>query len=239
LNKILSSTKQKLEILKLSGVDEIFINSPREIKSEILKQSIISPSKPSRVKKEELISAFRENIKNCQNCLLSETRKNLVFGEGNSNAKVIFIGEAPGEQEDNIGKPFVGPAGQLFDKMLKAISFDRNEVYITNIVKCRPPNNRDPKPDEINACLAYLFKQISIIQPAIICALGKVAGNTLLQRNNLLGEMRGKFYSFRNSLLMVTYHPSAMLYHTKWKRPTWEDLKMLRNKYQEIKHYAR
>ncbi|MEA2103106.1 MAG: uracil-DNA glycosylase, partial [Candidatus Cloacimonadota bacterium] len=180
------------------------------------------------------LSELNKKYEHCTSCVLSETRHKFVFGEGNSQADIMFIAEAPGADEDKIGKPFVGKAGKLFDKMLLAVNLDRKKVYITNVVKCRPPKNRNPKIEEIEKCLPCLLQQISIIKPKIICALGKVAGNTLLQGDNTLGEMRAKFYPFNDSLVMVTYHPSALLYQNKWKRPTWEDLKMLRKKYQEL-----
>jgi DNA polymerase len=174
--------------------------------------------------------------KNCQKCHLAKTRHNFVYGEGKPDADIMLIGEGPGEQEDLKGRPFVGAAGQLLDKMLKAISLRREEIYITNVVKCRPPKNRNPLADEIASCMPYLYEQISIVKPKIICALGKVAGNCLLDNTESLGNMRGKFYRFQDALLMVTYHPSALLYHAEWKRPAWEDLKMLMREYKKIKH---
>lgn len=216
MEKDLVSSQEKLELLKLSGIDEL----------------IMHPFTPDE--KDKQLSDLNALFQNCTKCNLSKTRNKLVFSSGNSKAEIMFIGEAPGAQEDKTGEPFVGRAGKLFDKMLAAIDLDRNKVYITNVVKCRPPKNRNPKPDEIKKCLPCLLKQIAIVQPKIICALGKVAGNTLLQENNTLGSMRAKFYPFKNTLLMITYHPSALLHQEKWKRPTWEDLKMLRKKYLEL-----
>ena len=209
------SIEKRLELLKLSGIEDFFVNRTSvPDKGEVLKKLAIK-------------------YKDCKRCRLYETRNHFVYGEGNPDAVIMFIGEAPGEQEDKQGHPFVGAAGQLFNKMLKAISLRRDEVYITNIVKCRPPKNRNPLSDEIVSCIPYLYEQISIINPGIICALGKVAGNNLLENDNTLGSMRGRFYHFHNAKLMVTYHPSALLYHMEWKRPTWEDLKMLINEYRK------
>ncbi|MBC8527004.1 MAG: uracil-DNA glycosylase, partial [Candidatus Cloacimonetes bacterium] len=201
---------------KLSGINDIFI------------ERVETPNK------ENLLTKLALSYKNCKKCQLSSTRYNFVYGEGNPDADIMFIGEAPGEQEDLQSRPFVGPAGQLFNKMLAAMSLKREEIYITNIVKCRPPGNRNPLQDEISACIPYLYEQISIIKPKIICALGKVAGNALLKKDISLGSMRGIFYHFQDSSLMVTYHPSALLYHQEWKRPAWEDLKMLMREFNNI-----
>ena len=208
--------EQRLELLKLSGIKDFFVDrTETPDKGEILKKLALE-------------------YKDCKRCGLCETRNHFVYGEGNPDAVIMFIGEGPGEQEDMQGHPFVGAAGKLFNKMLKAISLQREEVYITNIVKCRPPKNRNPLSDEIESCIPYLYEQISIIKPGIICALGKVAGNNLLNNENTLGSMRGRFYHFQDARLMVTYHPSALLYHLEWKRPAWEDLKMLMSEYRKF-----
>ncbi|MBC8312940.1 MAG: uracil-DNA glycosylase [Candidatus Cloacimonetes bacterium] len=208
--------EQKLELLKLSGIDEVFG-----------KNFIPENSK-------NLLKKLFEEFQNCQKCKLSKTRNNFVIGEGNSDAEIMFVGEGPGMQEDIQGKPFVGSAGKLLTKMLKAINLERESVYITNVVKCRPPQNRNPEADEISTCIPILYKQIEIIQPKIICALGKVAGNLLLKKDTTLGNMRGKFFQKENYKVFVTYHPSALLYHPQWKKPTWEDLQMLMNEYKKI-----
>lgn len=159
----------------------------------------------------------------------------LVFGVGNPNADLMLIGEAPGAEEDKQGEPFVGRAGQLLDKILAAIDFDREDVYIGNILKHRPPNNRNPKPEERERSLPFLLRQIDLIEPKLILALGKVAAQTLLDKNFSLTKMRGKFHSFRGKYeLLATYHPAALLRHKKWKRPTWEDVQMLRKRYNEL-----
>lgn len=159
---------------------------------------------------------------------------NLVFGVGNPNADLMLIGEAPGEQEDKQGEPFVGAAGQLLNKILAAIQFNREDVYIANILKHRPPGNRNPSPEERLRSLPYLLKQIDLIQPKVILCLGKVSGTTLLNRDDSLKNLRGQFYPFRNSLLTVTYHPAALLRNPHWKRPTWEDVQKVRAKYDEL-----
>lgn len=158
----------------------------------------------------------------------------LVFGVGNPNADLMLIGEAPGEQEDKQGEPFVGKAGQLLNKILKAIDFDREDVYIANILKHRPPGNRNPNPDERLRSLPYLLRQIDLIQPKVILCLGRVSGTTLLKREESLRNLRGSFYPFRGADLTVTYHPAALLRNPQWKRPTWEDVQKVRKKYDEL-----
>lgn len=159
----------------------------------------------------------------------------LVFGVGNPNADLMIIGEAPGAEEDKQGEPFVGKAGQLLDKILGAIDFKREDVYIANILKHRPPNNRNPKPEEREKSLPFLLRQIDLIEPKLILAVGKVAAQTLLDKNLSLTKMRGQFHDFRGSYeLLATYHPAALLRHSKWKRPTWEDVQLLRKRYDEL-----
>lgn len=160
---------------------------------------------------------------------------NLVFGVGNPNADLMLIGEAPGAEEDKQGEPFVGAAGQLLNKILEAINFDRDDVYIANILKHRPPNNRNPLPEERKRSLPFLLRQIDLIKPKLILCLGKVSAQTLLDNDDSLSSMRGKFHSFRGEYeLMATYHPAALLRNPKWKRPTWEDVQMLRERYDEL-----
>lgn len=159
---------------------------------------------------------------------------NLVFGVGNPNADLMLIGEAPGADEDKQGEPFVGKAGQLLNKILKAINFDREDIYIANILKHRPPGNRNPNPDERLRSLPYLLRQIDLIDPKIILCLGKVAGTTLLKKEDSLGNLRGQFYPFRGAELTVTYHPAALLRNPEWKRPVWEDVQKVRERYDEL-----
>lgn len=160
---------------------------------------------------------------------------NLVFGVGNPDADLMLIGEAPGAEEDKQGEPFVGAAGQLLNKILEAINFQREDVYIANILKHRPPNNRNPLPEERKRSLPFLLRQIDLINPKLILCLGKVSAQTLLDNDNTLSSMRGKFHTFRGQYeLMATYHPAALLRHSKWKRPTWEDVQLLRERYDEL-----
>jgi len=173
-------------------------------------------------------------IKDCQKCPLYKTRTNLVYGVGDPDADVMFIGEAPGRDEDLKGEPFVGRAGQLLDKILAAINFSRQEVYIANILKSRPPNNRDPQPDEMEACLPYLMEQIRLIRPKIICALGRISAQALLQTTTPLGKLRKQWHDFHGIPFIVTYHPAALLRFKQYKKDVWEDIQMLRKKYDEL-----
>ncbi|MEW6042485.1 MAG: uracil-DNA glycosylase [Elusimicrobiota bacterium] len=165
----------------------------------------------------------------CQNCRLGRSRKNFVFGEGDPGASLMFIGEAPGYDEDVAGRPFVGKAGMLLDKIINAMGLRRKEVYIANILKCRPPDNRDPSPIEAESCMPILIKQIQIIKPKFICLLGRIAAHHILEINDSVNRLRGKFYDFKGAKAMVTYHPAALLRHESWKKQTWEDIKSLMN----------
>ena len=165
---------------------------------------------------------------------LDATRINPVFGVGNPQADLMVIGEAPGADEDKQGEPFVGRAGQLLTNILNAIGFERSDVYIANILKSRPPNNRDPKPDEIRAHIPILHKQIALIQPKLILCVGRTSGTSLLGVDSSLKDMRGTFHDYHGIPVMVTYHPAALLRNPNWKRPTWDDVKVLRKRYDEL-----
>ena len=174
-------------------------------------------------------------ISECKQCALAKTRNKFVFGTGNPNAKVMLVGEAPGADEDMQGEPFVGRAGKLLTDILSAIKFKREEVFIANILKCRPPNNRNPLPSEMKMCKPFLMKQIELIKPSIILCLGKVAGNALLENNLSLTKMRGLVHELKGIKLIVTYHPAALLRNPNWKYGCWEDVQKLRKLYDELK----
>ncbi len=175
-------------------------------------------------------------INDCQKCVLGSTRNQFVFGKGNPDADVMVIGEGPGADEDLQGEPFVGRAGQLLTDILKAINFSREEVYIANIVKCRPPGNRTPLAPEMEACIPYLHKQISLIKPKFILCLGLTAAQGLLKKKESLTNLRGKSYDFLNTKIMVTYHPAALLRNPGWKRGCWEDVQLFRKMYDDLKN---
>lgn len=164
----------------------------------------------------------------CVRCPLHETRKQVVFGEGDPGASVVCVGEAPGAREDETGRPFVGPAGKLLDRLLQSVGFARSEVYICNVLKCRPPDNRDPRPEEVEACSPYLLRQIELIDPEVIVAFGAFASRTLLGVSDTLGRLRGRTHLYEGYPLVVTYHPAALLRNRSWTRPSWEDLQLVR-----------
>lgn len=170
----------------------------------------------------------------CRKCRLAETRKNVVFGEGNPQAGLFVIGEAPGADEDAQGRPFVGRSGQLLDKILLAIGFERKDVYIGNIIKCRPPENRNPLADEIECCKPWLMQQLEIVKPKVLLLLGKVAANTILENTQSMGSMRSKLIRWNGFDCFVTYHPAALLRNPNWKRLCWEDVQMLRAHYDKV-----
>jgi len=187
------------------------------------------PSNGNKATSKDLESFYNE-IKECQLCPLGATRTKFVFGVGNPNADLMLIGEAPGRNEDLQGEPFVGRAGQLLDKILAAIKLSREEVYIANVLKCRPPNNRDPLKSESDTCQPYLKQQIELIKPKLILALGRVSGAWLLGEDLALKDMRNKSYIYNGIEMMVTYHPAALLRNPNWKRPCWEDMQKVRDR---------
>lgn len=184
--------------------------------------------------KAESLVDLNNMICECQKCALGKSRTKFVFGVGNPNADAMLIGEAPGRDEDLQGEPFVGRAGKLLNDILKAVHFAREDVYIANILKCRPPNNRDPLPGEMETCIPYLHKQIDLIKPKIILCLGRVAANGLLDKKLSLGQLRESTYDFNGIKVMATYHPAALLRNPNWKRGCWEDVKKFRKYYDEL-----
>ncbi|MGH7497383.1 MAG: uracil-DNA glycosylase [Gemmatimonadales bacterium] len=174
------------------------------------------------------LDAVAERIRTTQCCALCAHRAHPVPGEGNPKARLMLVGEGPGATEDATGRPFVGQAGKLLDGILQAIDVPRETVYITNVVKCRPPQNRKPLPDEIAACIPYLHRQIELIRPMVLVALGGTAGEAMLGVRKSLGELRGKVHSFNGIPLVVTYHPAALLRNPNWKKPTWDDVRIVR-----------
>lgn len=197
-----------------------------------------SPESRARTRplgREQALERLEREVGGCTRCRLHLRRRCAVPGEGSCNADILLVGEGPGEQEDAQGRPFVGRAGELLTKMLSAIQLSRNEVYITNIVKCRPPSNRNPLPDEVAACYPFLKRQIEIIDPRIILCLGSPAARTLLDTEAGVTKLRGEFHHYQNIPVLPTYHPAAVLrFPEKYKRPVWNDLKLLRDYYREI-----
>jgi DNA polymerase len=177
----------------------------------------------------EALKAIREDIGDCTRCKLHALgRKQIVFGVGNPNADLMFVGEAPGADEDIQGEPFVGRAGQLLTKIIEAIGLKREDVYIANVIKCRPPGNRNPEPDEVEQCEQFMFRQVDTIKPKVVVALGKFAAQALLKTNDPITRLRGREYKYRDAILMPTYHPAFLLRTPSAKREVWEDMKRVR-----------
>ncbi|MBZ5533709.1 MAG: uracil-DNA glycosylase [Acidobacteriia bacterium] len=173
------------------------------------------------------LQAIRDEIGDCARCRLHKGRTNLVFGVGNVNADIMFVGEGPGADEDAQGEPFVGRAGQLLNNMIAAMGIRREDVYIANVVKCRPPGNRTPEKDECDTCSPFLMSQIAVIQPKVIVALGAVSAKNLLAMNDSMANLRGRWYDFRGAKLAVTYHPAYLLRDPRQKKEAWKDLQMV------------
>ncbi|MBW1840557.1 MAG: uracil-DNA glycosylase [Deltaproteobacteria bacterium] len=175
----------------------------------------------------ETLEDIRIDLGDCQRCRLYKGRKNIVFGEGDPRARLVFVGEGPGVDEDQQGEPFVGAAGRLLTRIISAINLSRSQVYICNIVKCRPPENRNPAEDEAAACLPFLYRQIASIAPDFICALGAVSARTLLDVQEPISKLRGRFHDYNGIIVLPTYHPAYLLRNPDRKRDVWEDMKLL------------
>jgi len=183
---------------------------------------------PGAIEKLRSLEEIAEKVRKCTRCGLYKTATNGVAGEGDPKAKLVCVGEAPGAKEDETGRPFVGQAGQLLTKILEAIDLTREQVFICNVLKHRPPGNRNPLPDEVEACSPYLIRQLELIEPKVIVAFGTFAAQTLLQTKAGIGQLRGLVHRYHGIPLIVTYHPAALLRNPAWKRPTWEDVKLAR-----------
>ncbi len=194
---------------------------------------ISMPEKSSNDNSGSTLAEFEKSISDCRECNLWKGRTNFVFGVGNPHADLVLVGEAPGREEDLQGEPFVGRAGRLLDKILAAINLKREEVYICNILKSRPPENRTPHLDEIDACIPYLETQLEIINPKLIVALGATAAQTLLKVKTPLGQLRSQLWKWKSFNLVATYHPAALLRNAGWKRPTWEDFQWIQKLLEE------
>lgn len=209
LKDTLRSLKNYIELEKLSGIGEYFVA-----------EAASTPKSD--------FSSLKKEVTSCRKCELYKTRRNVVFGAGSPNAKLMFVGEAPGMEEDLRGLPFVGRAGQLLTRIIEAIGLKRKDVYIANILKCRPPGNRNPLPTEILTCEEYLIRQIDLIKPKVICALGKFAAQTLLRTQVPITGLRGKFQEYYGIKVMPTFHPAYLLRNPQGKRLVWEDMKKIR-----------
>ena len=213
IREAISDLKCYLEYLKGMGISSLPVSenvSERVVKSEI-----------------QTLTDVQKTLGDCKRCKLHRTRRTIVFGEGNEKATLMFVGEGPGYDEDVQGRPFVGKAGQLLTKIIESINLSREEVYIANIVKCRPPQNRNPETDEIQSCNPFLMDQIRVIRPKIICALGTFAAQTLLKTSTKISELRGKIFDIEGIKVIPTYHPAFLLRNPERKRDVWEDMKKI------------
>ena len=214
---IVNKNKFIKQHIELYG-NELFFDSPSHfsIKNNLSNNSVLN--------------ILESSVEDCMKCELGTSRKKIVFGSGDKNADLLIVGEAPNEYEDDKGRPFVGKTGKLLDKILNAIDLSRTDnVYLTNVLKCKTPSNRDPLLSEVNNCNSYLLKQIEIIKPKIIVALGKVAGKSLLNKDLSLKELRSQFYEFNSIPLKVTYHPQSLLNEPAFKKNAWEDFQAVRD----------
>lgn len=213
-------------------IEKDSLQEPEIIQEPTAQEDLLEDEQDTRLEQIRSMDlpALENYVAKCEACALSKTRKQTVFGVGHHKADWLIIGEAPGADEDRQGEPFVGRAGQLLTQMLRAIGLAREEVFIANILKCRPPNNRDPKPEEVNACNIFLNRQIELLEPKIILALGRIAAQSLLHTSIPIGRMRGRLYHLEkyNIPTVVTYHPAYLLRSPKEKRKVWEDLKFAR-----------
>ena len=217
VQEIVDDLKAYLEYLKGMGIEALPVAEEKVEKMISSEAPTLSPS----------LEEVRKELGDCKRCKLHPTRRTIVFGEGNEKANLMFIGEGPGYDEDVQGRPFVGRAGQLLTKIIQSIHLEREEVYIANIIKCRPPQNRNPEPDEIGSCSPFLMKQIQAIQPKIICALGTFAAQTLLQTDTKITSLRGKTFDLAGIKVLPTYHPAFLLRNPDKKREVWEDMKQI------------
>ncbi len=227
-----------LRYLKDIGVDGVSADPSWRVrgKSPREPEAAEAPEEPREFARSEALSGIislteiRTDLGDCRRCKLHPGRTNIVFGVGNPEARLMFVGEGPGADEDEQGEPFVGRAGQLLTQIIKAMGLEREDVYIANVVKCRPPGNRNPEPDEIEACSPFLQAQIASIQPTVIVALGKFAAQTLLQTETPISRLRGQFHTLGGVAVMPTFHPSYLLRNPAAKREVWEDMKMVMKK---------
>jgi len=222
------------EYLPLKNADlQNFISGPT---SENMRDAVSSPHQVAEetcsynLNKEAALGDLRNEIGDCQRCKLSKERKNIVFGEGDPEADIMFIGEGPGRDEDMQARPFVGDAGKLLDNLILKLGLKRQDVYIANIVKCRPPHNRNPEEDEIRICSPFVEKQIAAINPKVIVCLGKISAQTLLRSKNTIGKLRGNFFSYKHIPVMPTFHPAYLLRNPKDKWLTWKDMQKVLEK---------
>lgn len=183
--------------------------------------------RPSVQAETETLDQIQTHLGECRRCGLSKTRRNIVFGEGDPKAQLVFVGEGPGSEEDNRGRPFVGPAGELLGRIIGAMKLSRKQVYICNVIKCRPPGNRNPTPEEVATCSPFLARQLDTLEPKVICTLGSFAAQALLNTQTPISKLRGRFHTYKDIRVMPTFHPAYLLRNPDQKRAVWEDMKKI------------
>jgi uracil-DNA glycosylase family 4 len=225
IREVIADLKSYLEYLKGMGLESLPVSEqmPGEHRGNPSSLAGVGPT----------MKDIRNELGDCQRCKLHQTRRTIVFGEGNENAKLMFIGEGPGYDEDVQGRPFVGKAGQLLTRIIQSMHLQREEVYIANIIKCRPPQNRNPEPDEIESCSPFVRKQIDAIRPRVVCALGTFSAQTLLKTKAGITALRGKIYTLDNITVIPTYHPAFLLRNPEKKKDVWEDMKRVLERLRE------
>ena len=221
--------KAHLEFFEELGIDGVRLEPEWRSRGETTAPEAVPEPVPIFHSEEDALKTIREDLGDCSRCKLHTLgRKQIVFGVGNPNADLMFVGEAPGADEDIQGEPFVGRAGQLLTKIIEAIGLTRADVYIANLIKCRPPGNRNPEPDEAEQCEPFLFRQIDTIKPKVVVALGKFAAQCLLRTNDPITRIRGREFKYRDAILIPTYHPAYLLRTPSAKRDVWADMKRVR-----------
>ena len=218
----------QLQFFRDIGVDSLSLWKDQAANPVAVPQIAISNETTPNLEEIVTLDSIRAEIGDCQRCKLAPKRTNIVFGSGNPNAELVFVGEAPGIDEDQQGLPFVGRAGQLLTKIIESINLKREDVYICNVLKCRPPENRNPEPDEVAACNPFMKKQLASIRPKIVCCLGTFAAQTVLQTVAPISKLRGKFYDMDGMRIIATFHPAYLLRSPDKKREVWEDMKQIR-----------
>ena len=227
LLRLVRSLKERVRMDGEMGRPLSYLTHERPVAAADAEENPASAAPESSGAGKSGLGAVRELLGDCRRCPLHSTRHSLVFGEGNPEADLVFVGEAPGADEDAQGRPFVGRAGQLLTKIIGAMGMQREEVYICNILKCRPPGNRNPQPEEITPCEPFLIRQLGAIRPRVICALGTFAAHTLLKSEAPISVLRGRFHSYQGIPLMPTYHPAYLLRNPGAKKQVWEDVQMI------------
>jgi len=222
---------QQLEFFRDIGIESVRIATTKSPAPRVAAASAIAEAptvETSTPAPTETLDSIRADIGDCQRCKLAPTRTTIVFGSGNPNADIVFVGEAPGYEEDQQGLPFVGEAGRLLTKIIESTGIKREDAYICNILKCRPPSNRNPEPDEVLVCSPFLKRQIASIRPKIVCCLGKFAAQTMLQSGAPISRLRGEFHDIDGIRVIATFHPAYLLRSPEKKREVWEDMKQIR-----------